>query len=231
VIATPDLPVGQHALDVFPRWGLPRFIRLRPHRPEHPKLRLEGDVFHSQDVELQSLDGVTRREQVSDLHCVTTWTRRGLRWSGFAFRDLYEHFVVPRVRPRAEVRFVIFRGLDGYHCHLPLEDALAADVLLADRLDDEPLSFAHGAPLRLVAPAHYGYKSAKHLCALELRTDPVAPPTQDWREHPRGRVAFEERGRVLPGFAYRCVYRAFLPLMLRAYLRQPAPRGDVQRRG
>jgi DMSO/TMAO reductase YedYZ molybdopterin-dependent catalytic subunit len=33
------------------------------------------------------------------------------------------------------------------------------------------LTVAHGAPLRLVAPAHYGYKSAKHLSRIEFWRD------------------------------------------------------------
>lgn len=228
MVPADGLPRGQRAIDAFPRWGLPRFVRQRPVVPEHPRLRIGGDVLHPRDVELDAFEVTTRREQTSDLHCVATWTRRGLHWSGWALRDVYERVIVPRVRPVAGVGFVVFHGLDGYWSRLPLEDALAADVLLADRRDGRPLSLAHGAPLRLVAPAHYGCKSAKHLCAIELWRDCPAPSTQDWREHPRARVALEERGSVLPGWVFRVVYRAFLPLMLRAYLR-PARQPGLRR--
>ena len=37
--------------------------------------------------------------------------------------------------------------------------------------------------------------------------------------HPRGRVALEERGRFLPGRAYRYVYRALIPMTLASYER------------
>ena len=61
-----------------------------------------------------------------------------------------------------------------------LEDALADDVLLADRLDGAPLDAKHGAPVRLVAPAHYGFINVKHLCRIEVLTgEPAqsrAPP-------------------------------------------------------
>jgi DMSO/TMAO reductase YedYZ molybdopterin-dependent catalytic subunit len=33
-----------------------------------------------------------------------------------------------------------------------IEDALQDDVLLADRLDNEPLSLSYGAPLRVISP-------------------------------------------------------------------------------
>ena len=127
------LPPGQRPIDAFPRWGLPRFVRQRPTLPPHPRLWLGGAVERPQDVGLEVLETVPRCEQVSNLHCVTTWTRCDLDWSGWRLRDVYEQLVVPRARPRGDVRFLVFRGLDGYRTRLPLDDALAADVLLADR--------------------------------------------------------------------------------------------------
>jgi hypothetical protein len=45
------------------------------------------------------------------------------------------------------------------------------------------------------------------------------------RAHPRGRVALEERGRGLPGWVYRALYRALAPVTLWYYRRVSAPRG------
>ena len=76
--------------------------------------------------------------------------------------------------------------------------------------DVEPLPVAHGAPLRLVAPAHYGHKSAKHLCAIEFWRDDRhfrSPSTFRFMTHPRARVAFEERGTGVPGWLLRYLYR------------------------
>jgi DMSO/TMAO reductase YedYZ molybdopterin-dependent catalytic subunit len=100
---------------------------------------------------------------------------------------------------------------------LPLADLLAPDVVIADRFDDRPLTVEHGAPIRLIAPAHYGYKSAKHLVAIELRHDaegyrPLLPRLLD---HPRARVAFEERGQLLPGWLLRYAFRPFIQPIIR----------------
>src|SRR2546425_11425010 len=64
------------------------------------------------------------------------------------------------------------------------------------------LTLAHGAPLRVVAPDHYGYKSCKHLAAVEFGDDSIRGV--GLIQHPRGRVAAEERGRLLPGGLYPC---------------------------
>ena len=105
-----------------------------------------------------------------------------------------------------------------------LEDALADDVLLADRLDGVPLDAKHGAPVRLVAPAHYGFVNVKHLCRIELLT---AEPAQShgaasgladlglrllgYRRFTRARVWEEERNAVVPARVIRLVGRVIGP--------------------
>jgi DMSO/TMAO reductase YedYZ molybdopterin-dependent catalytic subunit len=208
----PLLPPGQRAIAGFPRFGLPPFAGRFPRELDTVRLDVQGDVAAPLTLEGE-LAGLPRVEQVSDLHCVTTWTRRALVWSGFRFSDLYERLLLPLARPTAEPVLVVLRAQDGYRSSLPLEDLLAPDVLLADRLDGEPLSIEHGAPLRLVAPAHYGYKNVKHLRRLDLRLGPVAPQRPfgfRFLDHPRGRVALEERGQGFPGWLLRYLYRPLI---------------------
>lgn len=66
-----------------------------------------------------------------------------------------------------EINFIVFHCQDGYRVGMSLEDLKGSDVLLADRIEGKPLTIVHGAPFRLIAPAHYGYKSAKHICKME----------------------------------------------------------------
>jgi DMSO/TMAO reductase YedYZ molybdopterin-dependent catalytic subunit len=143
---------------------------------------------------------------------VTTWSCTGLRWSGVRLVDFYRVHVAPRVRQGAEVRYVLLRGQDGYRTLLPLEDALAADILLADMLDGRRLTLEHGAPLRVVAPAHYGYKQVKHLERIEFweQKPDLKRGMLAFMEHPRGRVAFEERGSYFPGWLLRYLYRPLI---------------------
>ncbi|HST59920.1 MAG TPA: molybdopterin-dependent oxidoreductase, partial [Longimicrobium sp.] len=174
-------------------------------------LRIGGDVETQVDAGSE-LRRLARVEQRSDFHCVTTWTRRGLLWSGFRFADFYHQVVVPLAGAAPDARFVVLRGQDGARTSLPLDDLLAPDVLLADRLDGEPLPVAHGAPLRLVAPAHYGYKSVKHLHRIEFwRSDAdYRPFGLRFMVHPRARVALEERGQWVPGWLLRHLYRPLI---------------------
>ncbi|MFD0385854.1 molybdopterin-dependent oxidoreductase [Streptomyces stramineus] len=131
---------------------------------------------------------------------------------GSPFRTLYRTRVEPLLEPGTPISHVVFEGLDGYRSIALLEDALADDVLIADRLDGQPLDSDHGAPLRLVSPGQYGFVSTKHLCRVEFHTS--EPPDPDrWlpiASHRRARVWHEERHGHLPGRVVRPVYRALI---------------------
>lgn len=205
------LPPGQRETEDFPRFGLTPFAVRFPTVIDTISLQIGGDVRTPVDVG-PTLASLARVEQCADFHCVTTWTRRALPWSGVRFADFYRELVVPMAGAAPEAGFVVLRGQDGARTSLPLEDLLADDVLLADRLSGQPLSIEHGAPLRLVAPAHYGYKSVKHLNRIEFwrSGDNYRPFGLRFMVHPRARVAHEERGQWVPGWLLRHLYRPLI---------------------
>jgi DMSO/TMAO reductase YedYZ molybdopterin-dependent catalytic subunit len=213
-----SLPPGQYEVAEFPRFGLSHFANRFPRDPQNLQLKIAGDI-ESPTTVAEELGALPRVEQTSDFHCVTTWTRRSLHWSGFLFSDFFNRIVVPRTRPQADATFVVLRAQDGYAVSLQLADLMAGDVLLADRLDGEALTVEHGAPIRLVAPAHYGYKSAKHLRAIEFWRDDRHYRSAAFRfmDHPRARVALEERGLGVPGWILRYLYRPLVGSTIRRF--------------
>ena len=77
--------------------------------------------------------------------------------------------IVDLVRPRADARHVTFHSLEQpYVDQLTLDQLLLPDVLLATGMDGRGLARAHGAPLRLVVPRMYGYKSVKRVGRIEF---------------------------------------------------------------
>lgn len=221
------LPPGQREIPSFPRFGLTRFAYRFPPKTTRPALDVTGEVAN--DLHLaDALAGLPRVEHRSDFHCVTTWSRRALRWGGVRFVDFYEQVVVPRVCPSPTATLVALRGHDGARTALLLADLLAPDVLLADQLDGRPLGVDHGAPLRLIAPQHYGYKSVKHLARMEFRHPDADYPVSGFRfmDHPRARVALEERGRGVPGWLLRVAYRPLIPGTVARFARAMADHGE-----
>ncbi|MEM6937128.1 MAG: molybdopterin-dependent oxidoreductase [Pseudomonadota bacterium] len=198
-----------------------QFANRFPNQPNAVSLAIGGDVEQPLKID-DELEQLERVGQTSDFHCVTTWSVSGLSWTGYRFSDVYRKLVLPLARPASGAEFVLLRCQDGFRTSLPLEDLLAKDVLLADTLNGEPLSVAHGAPLRLVAPGHYGYKNAKHLAAIEFWRDEFhfRPWYLRWMMHQRGRVALEERARGVSGRLLRYVYRPFIDQTARLFARQ-----------
>jgi DMSO/TMAO reductase YedYZ molybdopterin-dependent catalytic subunit len=222
-MSRPDLPSGQRPIDFFPRFGVPFFADRWPTVPERPAITIDGLVEKPVTLDLTVLAILPRRQIVADFHCVTTWTRAGVRWGGYRLEDVLNALIVPQARPQRAARYLRFMSLDGYETCIDRRD-IDADTLLADQLNGEPLSLEHGAPLRLVAATLYGYKNAKHVNRIEFLADyRRGLAERQTLAHPRGRVAHEERGRFLPGWFYRYAYRAFIRPTLATYARA-APR-------
>ena len=214
------LPPGQQRSPDFPRFGLPRFASRFPADSTRAELRIGGEIDQT-IVVTPAQCNLQRVERVADFHCVTTWSVCALRWSGFRFADFFRHVIEPRAHPHAGAGRVVFRGQDGYRSALLLDDLMADDVLLADTLNGLPLDIDHGAPLRLVAPAHYGYKAVKHLSRIDFMADDARDVRSGLRfmDHPRARVAHEERTIGAPGWVFRWLYRPMIKWNARRFRR------------
>lgn len=207
-----ELPPGQKEFPSFDRFGLGLFADRLASVEDKIALQVGGNVENSITVQ-DELETLPRAEITADFHCVTTWSVRNVRWSGWRFKDFYESIVVPCCKPREKHHFVVLKSQDDYRVSMQLDDLLQDDVLLADTLNGDPLGMAHGAPIRLVAPKHYGYKNAKHLYSIEFKENRKGYsfpfPYPNFMDHPRGRVAYEERASFLPLWIVRPLY-AFL---------------------
>lgn len=127
------------------------------------KLEVEGLVETPVTLDFAAFMALPQVETVSDIHCVTQWSRFDNAWAGVTTRAL-----LALVRPRPEARYVIQTSYDGYTTNLPLADFAGEDVLLAHRWEGEPIAREHGGPVRLVLPKLYFWKSAKWLTKLSF---------------------------------------------------------------
>jgi DMSO/TMAO reductase YedYZ molybdopterin-dependent catalytic subunit len=152
------LPPGQHLVKGFPVLDLgiqPEF------RPERWRFRVDGLVERPMDLSWQEFTALPKAEQISDFHCVTTWSKYDVRWNGVKFSTIVE-----RVRPKAQATHLIQECNDGYTTNLPLSELQGDDVLLAYELEGAPLPSEHGGPMRMIVPHLYAWKSAKFLVRL-----------------------------------------------------------------
>jgi len=127
------------------------------------EFRVWGLVEHPTILTWEQLSALPRAEIVTDVHCVTRWTKLDQAWEGFSMASLLE-----QVKPKSEAKFVIAHAEAGFTANLPIEAILDDDVLLADKADGHELTPDHGWPLRLLVPKRYFWKSAKWLRGLEF---------------------------------------------------------------
>jgi DMSO/TMAO reductase YedYZ molybdopterin-dependent catalytic subunit len=168
VIVSPDtrranrLPPGQSRTRKWPvldAGGPPR-LDLSTWR-----LRIGGLVAQPREWSWEEFQRLPRVRVFSDFHCVTRWSRLGNLWEGVAVRELVE--LAGGVLP--EARYALVSGYDhGWTTNLPLTELLVEDALVALKHDGEPLSLEHGAPVRLIVPQLYAWKSAKWLRSIDL---------------------------------------------------------------
>jgi DMSO/TMAO reductase YedYZ molybdopterin-dependent catalytic subunit len=209
------MPPGQRPVEGFPRFGT-HLHHPPPEVPPDHAIEVGGAVTATVSMTSADLAQFPRREIRADLHCVAGWSAVDLLWEGVAFETVYREVIEPVLDPSVPVTHVSFVGLDGHRSVATLEDALAANVLIAENLDGRPLDADHGAPARLVSPSQYGFVSTKHLSRIEMRTAgrtgaPRSLADRLLEEHPRARVWEEERHGSLPGQAVRPIYRLLIP--------------------
>jgi DMSO/TMAO reductase YedYZ molybdopterin-dependent catalytic subunit len=123
-------------------------------------LSVEGAGDAGTRLKVADLDKLPRIAQSSRLKCVQCWSGR-VNWEGFRAQDLLR-----LVGARTNLLWVRVDCADKYYDFVKLEDLLHPRTLFALGMNGEALSPEHGAPLRLVMPAKYGYKSSKLITKL-----------------------------------------------------------------
>ena len=161
--ADPDtdrLPPGQRLVENWPVLDL----GIQPDVPTADwRLTIDGAVENPIAWDWEAFTAQPQVEDLSDIHCVTQWSRYDNRWTGVSTRHL-----VALVRPRPDARHVILHSYDGYTTNVSLAAFGDADCLIAHSHDGAPISREHGGPARLIIPRYYLWKSAKWIKRIEF---------------------------------------------------------------
>ena len=161
------VPKGQHTVKNWPvlDLGCVPEIALADWR-----LEIGGLVDDPVTLTWEQFLALPQVEDVSDFHCVTTWSRFDNRWGGVRFATIAEQAV-----PAPEAKFVLCTGYDfmpgtfiPYTTNLPLNRALDDDVLLVHTWEGKPLPREHGGPCRMITRKLYAWKGAKWIRKIEF---------------------------------------------------------------
>jgi methionine sulfoxide reductase catalytic subunit len=150
------------------------------------KVSVEGLVNKPKVYDLDDLTRIApQEERIYRLRCVEGWSMV-IPWVGFSLASLLN-----QVEPTSQARFVAFETLYDpkrmpnqssgvldwpYVEGLRLDEAMHPLVILATGLYGEKLPPQDGAPIRLVVPWKYGFKSIKSIVKIKL-VDQIPPTT------------------------------------------------------
>jgi DMSO/TMAO reductase YedYZ molybdopterin-dependent catalytic subunit len=104
-----------------------------------------------------------KSEFMGDIHCVTTWSKLGVRFRGVSVDTL-----LAAAQPLPSASYVLARSTTGYTTNLPLADVTNGQAWVVWEYDGKPLARDHGGPARLLVPHLYFWKSAKWVSGLKL---------------------------------------------------------------
>jgi DMSO/TMAO reductase YedYZ molybdopterin-dependent catalytic subunit len=155
----PRLPPGQAAVEkIQDMGGTPGTTT-----DANWKLSIEGEVEKPIVLSFQELLNLEQVQITCDIHCVTGWTLLDSRWNGVRLST-----IMKIVKPRKNGKFIIFKAAEGYTSNVPISEIYKENVILAHSFYGEKLPKEHGAPVRVVVPDRYFYKSAKWLEAIQI---------------------------------------------------------------
>jgi methionine sulfoxide reductase catalytic subunit len=171
------------------RFGL-KVMAFNPIRVPDPaayRLTIAGLVDEPLQLTTADLDRLLRVKQNSRLKCVQCWSGR-IDWEGFRAQELLK-----LTRLKAGAGWVRIDCADKYYDFVQMDDLLHPRTLFATAMQGEPLTPEHGAPLRLVLPHKYGYKSSKLITSLTFLDKGGRGLQAD------GMPYYSETGDILPG--------------------------------
>jgi sulfoxide reductase catalytic subunit YedY len=157
----------------------------------------EGEIKKPEVLDIEKILKLYRlEERVYRLRCVEAWSMV-IPWVGFPLGPLLR-----RLEPTSRAKYVAFQTLlapdqmPGQRTHvldwpyvegLRLDEAMHPLTLLAVGLYGKALPNQDGAPIRLVVPWKYGFKSIKSIVKIKLCE--AAPPTT-WNAWSPGEYGF-----------------------------------------
>jgi len=156
----PVLPIGQTVTYKWPVLDLGYHPDISHDRW---RLTIDGAVENPVKLKWSEFMALPQTKDISDFHCVTTWSKLNMPWKGVSLLDL-----AALVHPKEEATHVMCYGYDTYTTNLSLAEALKPDVLLVHTYEGQPLPKEHGGPCRIITPQLYAWKGAKWIKRIEF---------------------------------------------------------------
>jgi DMSO/TMAO reductase YedYZ molybdopterin-dependent catalytic subunit len=179
------LPPGQ---SVTMKWPVLHVGSAPRFDPKSWDFYIGGLVKEPKRFTWEEFSALPTREQVSDMHCVTRWSKFDSRFEGIPVAEVMKH-----VELLPEANYVMVHADPSYTTNLPVEEFLADENMFVLKYEGQPLELEHGYPVRLLVPKLYLWKSAKWVRGLEFMAEDRSGFWEQYGYHNHGDPWQEER--------------------------------------
>jgi DMSO/TMAO reductase YedYZ molybdopterin-dependent catalytic subunit len=147
--------------------------------PDAWRLRVQGyGTTKVQELTLADIKALPRVEMTTELKCIEGWSTI-VHWAGTRFADFLARYPLAGSAATLAPYVSLITPNQKYYVGLDMQSALHPQTLLCYEMNGQPLTAAHGAPLRLVTPLKYGIK---HLKRIGTITFAATRPPDYWAE-------------------------------------------------
>jgi DMSO/TMAO reductase YedYZ molybdopterin-dependent catalytic subunit len=179
------LPPGQ---SLTQKWPVLHVGSIPSFNPATWDFYIWGLVKQPKRFTWQEFSSLPMVQQVSDMHCVTRWSKFDSAFEGIPVAEVMKH-----VELLPDANFVMVHADPGYTTNLPVDEFLADDVMFVLKYEGQPLAPEHGYPVRLLVPKLYLWKSAKWVRGLEFMAEDQSGFWEQYGYHNHGDPWQEER--------------------------------------
>jgi DMSO/TMAO reductase YedYZ molybdopterin-dependent catalytic subunit len=148
-----------------------------------------GSTARRQSFSLAQLKALPRTELTTELKCIEGWSTI-VSWAGVRFSDFLAHYplatrsgqpIADAAAPPADTApyVSLVTPDEEYYVGMDMASMLHPQTLLCYEMNGQPLTLAHGAPLRLVTPLKYGIKHLKRIGTIAFADE---RPADYWAE-------------------------------------------------
>ncbi len=125
----------------------------------------------SLEIKLDELKKLPKTEVIFNFKCIEGWSQISW-WGGVRLSDFLKHYALEK---ESSFNYIGMSTPDTeYAVGVDMQSALHPQTILAYEMNRQPLVLQHGAPLRLIIPVKYGYKSLKQIGSIYFSNEKPA---------------------------------------------------------
>ena len=170
-LLNPETPLPDHLITPLEEFYVQSYALPSQVKVDQWQLKIKGAVAKPLTLTLQDILQAPQDEFHLTMECIGNPAGGNLignaLWTGTPLLPFLKQAGI-----QSDVQEFALKGADWYETTLPVDDIMRANVRLVHQMNQAPLTAAHGYPMRLIVPGHYGQKQPKWIVEIEAITKP-----------------------------------------------------------